>query len=421
MVSKFSAGGGSAFGRKPISISLSPNVQKDDVVLALKLLFQPWKWKQGSAIKEFEQDFAKYLGVRHAFSFNSGRSTLYAILKALNLPQGSDVVLQAFTCNAVPNPVLWAGLNPIYVDVAKDFNANMEQLNVKCQLSNVAIVQHTFGLPTDTESIVRQNPGTTVIEDCAHALGAETNGKKVGTFGRAGFFSFSRDKVISCVYGGMAVTNDDELGKKLQGLQKEFGMPGLVWGKQQILHPILLHFIILPLYNFIDLGKLFLIFSQCLHILSKAVSWKEKRGLKPDYFPKAMPNALAVLARHQFNKLEAFNAHRKEIAEFYYKELTGTQFVLPKKENNIFLWLAVQHPKSLEILYEAWHTEKILLGDWYRQVIDPFDTKLEKMKYTPGSCSNAEYLAKRTLNLPTHINISMEDAKRIANFLKKWR
>src|SRR5438105_4323618 len=96
---------------KPISISLSPNVQRDDILVVLKLLFQPWKWKNGSAIKKFEQEFAKYLGVKYAFSFNSGRSSLYAILKALELEWGSDVLLQAFTCNAVPNPVLWAGLN----------------------------------------------------------------------------------------------------------------------------------------------------------------------------------------------------------------------------------------------------------------------------------------------------------------------
>ena len=374
------------------------------MVLALKLLFQPWKWKNGLAIKTFENNFAKYLGVKYAFSFNSGRSALYAILKALNLPKGSDVKLQAFTCNAVVNPILWAGLSPIYVDCATDFNAE----------SKIDIVQHTFGLPN--EKLLNQN----VIEDCAHALGAEINGRKVGTFGKAGFFSFSRDKVISCVYGGMAVTNDDELGKKLEALQIEFGMPSNFWTRQQIMHPVLLHFFILPLYNFLDLGKVFLVASQWFHILSKAVSWQEKRGLRPDYFPKALPNALAIMAQHQFNKLEKFNAHRKKIAEFYYQELSGTNFVLPKKENNIFLRFAVQHPKAIEILYEAWHHEKILLGDWYTTPIAPDDTKMEEMKYVAGSCPNAEWLAKRTLNLPTHINISMNDARRIINFLKKF-
>jgi dTDP-4-amino-4,6-dideoxygalactose transaminase len=389
---------------KPISISLSPNVQRDDLLVALTLLFQPWKWKNGSAIKKFEQEFAKYLGVKYAFSFNSGRSSLYAILKALDLPQGSDVLLQAFTCNAVPNPVLWAGLNPVYVDCGNDFNAE----------DNVDIVQHTFGLPN--EKALNEN----VIEDCAHALGAEINGQKVGTFGKAGFFSFSRDKVISSVYGGMAVTNDDALGKKLEALQKEFGMPSLFWTRQQIMHPILLWFIILPLYNFINLGKALLVLSQVTHVLSKAVSWQEKRGLKPDYFPKTLPNALAIMAHHQFKKLETFNVHRKQIAEFYYQELAGTKFILPKKENNIFLRFAVQHPEATEILYEAWHNENILLGDWYTTPIAPDDTNMEQMKYKPGTCLNAEYLAKRTLNLPTHINVSMDDAKRIINFLKKW-
>ena len=81
---------------------------------------------------------------------------------------------------------------------------------------------------------------------------------------------------------------------------------------------------------------------------------------------------------------------------------------------------AITHPNAVEILYEAWHKENMLLGDWYRGPVDPHDTKLEEMKYTPGSCPNAEYLAKRTLNLPTHINISMADAQRIVNFLKKY-
>ncbi len=429
---------------KPISISLSPNVEKDDVSLALKLIFQPWKWKRGEAIKNFENQFKNYLGVKYAFSFNSGRSSLYAILKTLDLPEGSDILLQAFTCNAVPNPILWAKLNPIYVDCDKNFNIDTEDLKKKINYSPirtnkriVLVVQHTFGLPANMDEVMKiaKENNFIVIEDCAHALGAELNTQqvlrignhstslragKVGTFGKVAFFSFSRDKVISCVYGGMAVTNDDEIGQKLEQLQKEFGQPSRFWIFQQLLHPILLNFIILPIYNFFDLGKVFLVLSQWFHILSKAVSWQEKRGLKPDYFPKALPNALALMAQNQFNKLEKFNVHRKKIAEFYYNELKDTKFILPQKNNNIFLRFPVQHPKAHEIIYEAWHKENILLGDWYTTVIAPDDTKLDEMKYEVGSCPNAERLAKTTLNLPTHINISIKDAQRIINFLKKF-
>lgn len=426
---------------KPISISLSPNVEKDDVRLALWMIFQPWKWKKGLAVKQLEDNFKKYLGVnpvrngisngvKYAFAFNSGRSAFYAILKALNFPAESEVLMQAFTCNAVPNPVLWAGLKPVYVDCNKnDFNIDINDLKSKISNKNkVLVVQHTFGQPAnmDEVSTITKENNLILIEDCAHALGSEFNGQKVGTFGRASFFSFGRDKVISCVYGGMATTNDDVIGKKLEELQKQFGKPSLCWISQQILHPIILSYIILPIYNFLDLGKIFLVLSQGLHILSKAVSWKEKKGKKPDYFPKAMPNALAVMAQNQFNKLEKFNKRRQELAKFYYENLQNTKFILPPKiENtkNIFLRFFVrQDPKGTpahEIIYQAWHKENILIGDWYTTVIAPFDTDLKSMGYEINSCPAAENLAKITFNLPTHVNISQKDAQRIVDFLKK--
>ena len=410
---------------KPISISLSPNVQKDDVRLALKLIFQPWKWKNGKAIKRLEDQFKKYLGVKYAFSFNSGRSAFFAILKAVEQEKASDALLQAVTCNAVPNPSLWAGLKPIYVDCRNDYNIDVEDLKKKITLNtNVLVVQHTFGLPANMNDILKlaKENNITVIEDCAHALGAEFEGKKLGTMGKAGFFSFSRDKVISCVYGGMAVTNDDQIGKKLEELQKQWGKPSLFWTRQQLVHPIILSYIILPLYSFLDLGKIVLILSQWIHLLSKAVSWKEKRGLKPDYFPKALPNALALMAERQFGKLHLFYDHRHELSQYYYQELQNTAFVLPDmRQKQSFLRFVVQHPKAHDIIYTAWHKENMLIGDWYTTAIAPDDTSMEEMKYEEGSCKNAEALAKITLNLPTHINISMKDAKRIVDFLKKYK
>lgn len=421
---------------KPISISLSPNVERDDVELALKLIFQPWKWKRVEAIKRFEEKFKNYLGVKYAFSFNSGRTSLFAILKSLELPKDSDILLQAFTCNAVPNPILWAGLNPVYVDCNKEsFNIDIDNLRSKISSKSKAlIVQHTFGMPANMDEIIQiaNENNLILIEDCAHSLGAEWKDRKIGTFGKAAFFSFSRDKVISCVYGGVAVTNDEKIGESLRQAQAEFGMPNRFWIFQQLLHPIILNFLILPLYKFFDLGKILLVFSQWIHILSKAVHWKEKRGLKPNYFPRRLPNALALMAENQFLKLERFNNHRKKIAEFYHRGLSNTKFVLPQDlpgGRGIFLRFTVCHSKAHQILYEAWHKENMLLGDWYTTPIAPGDTKLDKVKYQLGSCPAAENLSKETLNLPTHINISLQpnpgetvsDAERIINFLKQWK
>ncbi|MFH1401945.1 MAG: aminotransferase class I/II-fold pyridoxal phosphate-dependent enzyme [Parcubacteria group bacterium] len=411
---------------RPISISLSPNTEKDDILLAFSLLWQPWRWKGNSSINsgqvvDLENEFINYLGVKYAISFNSGRSSLMAILNSLNLEKGSEILLQAFTCNAVPNPVIWSGLKPIYVDASEQtFNIDAEDLRKKITpRSKAVIVQHTFGLPAEMDEIQKicQENNLILIEDCAHSFGAEYQDKKVGTLGKVSFFSFSRDKVISSVYGGMVATNDDQLAKKIKEYQERIDFPSYFWIKQQLLHPVLMNWLVLPTYSIF--GKYLLVLFQWLHILSKAVHWKEKRGRKPGYFPKRMPNALAALALNQFKKLERFNNHRKEIAYFYRKELLETSFGLSADSEQIYLRFAIKHPRAHEIIKFAWKNN-LLIGDWYTSPIAPCDTRIEKMQYMPGSCPVAEKLTKITLNLPTHINISIKEAKKIIKFIKKY-
>lgn len=410
---------------KPISISLSPNTEKDDILLAFKLLFQPWQWKRSKekSSEKLEEEFKKYLGVKYAISFNSLRSAFLIGLKSLNLKEGDEVLLQVFTCTAAASPIIWAGLKPVYVDCdERTFNIDLEDLKRKITpKSRAVVVQHTFGLPADLDEILEicQKNNLILIEDCAHSLGATYKGKKVGTFGKISFFSFSRDKVISSVYGGMAVTNDGELAKKMREYQEKIGYPSYFWIFQQLLHPILMNYLILPSYSIF--GKYLLILFQWLNILSKAVHWKEKRGLKPDYFPKRLPDALALLALKQFKKLEKFNNHRKEIANFYFNELKNLKsFQLPLNppdREQIFLRFTIKHSKAHQIIKRAWQ-KNLLIGDWYDLVIAPHDTKLDKMQYKIGNCPKAEKLSKKTFNLPTHINISQNEVQKIIHFLK---
>jgi dTDP-4-amino-4,6-dideoxygalactose transaminase len=199
-----------------------------------------------------------------------------------------------------------------------------------------------------------------------------------------------------------------------------------------------MNYLILPTYRI--LGKYLLILFQWFQILSKAVHWREKRGLRPGYFPKRLPNALAVLALNQFKKLERFNNHRKEIAEIYRKELKeeakpssltratakgeeedlSSSLELPQEKEQIYLRFAVKHPKAHEIIKKAWQ-KNILIGDWYTSPIAPHDTKLNKLQYQLGSCPKAEKLSRETFNLPTHINISQREAKKIIGFLESWK
>lgn len=431
--------------KKPIFVSLSPNIERDDLWLALRLLFWPWQWKrrmfrvthskhllkgignQESATVNLENQVKEYLGVRHASAFNSGRSAFMAILKGLALPRGSEILLQGFTCNAAVNPIRWAGLKPVFVDIdEKTFNIDPNDLERKVKPeSKMVVVQHTFGLPADIDKIlgICQRHRLILIEDCAHSLGGAYLGQKLGTFGRAAFFSFGRDKIISSVYGGVAVTNDPALAEKIRDFQANLSSPSYFWVFQQLLHPLLTRTLVMPLYRLDGLGRICLGFLQKIRVLSKAVHKKEKKGGRPLYFPKEMPAALALLALHQLKKLERFNSHRQKIASFYDSEFkkAGGLSLPPRDFDRLYLCysLLIDGKETDDILRKA-RRKKIFLDDgWRKAVVVPPDTDQQKMGYQPGSCPRAEKVAQKIINLPTHINISLKDSQRIATFFNK--
>jgi len=414
----------------PIFTSLSPNTERDDIVLALKLIFQPWKWRKGDKIKELEQEFKNYLGRDYVISFNSGRSAFLAILDALDIKLGDEVLLQGFTCNSAVNPILKKGAKPVFVDIDDALNLDPNDLRKKISSRSKAVmVQHSFGWPAQMDEIVKiaRENNLFLIEDCAHSLGARYQGGLCGSFGDAAFFSFGRDKVISSVFGGLVVTNDDELGKKIIAFQEKIKYPSNPWIFQQLLHPILTNYFVIPIYGLSAcLGKLVLGVFHKLLILSKAVYGKEKRGEFVKQFPKRFPNALAILALNQFEKLERFNRHRKEMADFYQKELKGTGFILPfdkigNEVKPVFMRYPVLTDLDTDEILKLTRKKRIFLDDgWRKAPIVPFDTDLGKMNYQLGSCPKAERVAQSIINLPTHINISPKQAKSIVEFIKSY-
>jgi len=422
---------------KPISISLSPNTEKDDIDLALKLILNPGEWKirvnprsypRKSASTILEEEFKKYLGVKYAISFNSGRSALMAILKAIEIKKDDEVLLQAFTCNSAVNPILNLVAKPVFVDIDETLNLDPKDLKKKItEKSKAVMIQHTFGWPAKIDEIseVCKKYNLYLIEDCAHSLGAKYKDRFCGNFGDVSFFSFGRDKIISSVFGGIAVTNDKKIGERIKEFQEKLDFPSNFWIFQQLLHPILTNYLILPAYGLNSaLGRIILGLFHILKILSKGVYKKEKKGKIPKYFPKKFSNALAILALNQFKKLERFNEHRREIANFYEDELKNTKFILPlaKSRENItptFMRYPILTNLDPEKILREARKRKIYLDDgWRKTPIVPPDTKIDKMKYILGSCPKVEEIVPKIFNLPTHINISKEDAKKIIEFLK---
>ena len=403
----------------PIAISLSPNSQKDDIWQAFKTIFQPWIWKNGSSITLVEEWFKDFLGTNSIVMFNSGRSALFAILKAFDISAGDEVLLQAFTCVAVPNAILWAGAKPVYVDIDESLNIDpglMEKsINNK---TKAIIVQHTFGIPAQINLIkqIAQKYNLVLIEDCAHSLGAEFAGVKVGKFGDAAVFSFGRDKVISSVFGGTATIKSKfkMQNSKLKKHHDKLRYPNSFWIFQQLLHPLVFA-IILPLYN-LNLGKLILFGMQKLKLLSYPVYEQEKSGVKPEVFPRRFPNALAQLALLQLKKLGKFNKAREDNASYYYRQLGKLSTItLPVKiKGSIYLRFNILISKAEKLLSLA-KERGILLGSWYRNIVDPIGVDYVKVGYKIGQCPKAEQVAQLSVNLPTYPRLTNSDLKSVVD------
>lgn len=405
--------------RRPIAISLAPNLEKKDTLLALKLAFAPWMFLRGSCVRSLEQWFRQYFNVTTAVAFNSGRSSLFAILKAVGIGKGNEVAIQSFTCVSVPNSIIWLGAKPVYVDITSALTMSPEDLERKITKKTKAIiVQHTFGIPSKLKEILRiaRKHKLFIIEDCAHTIGGDYKGGKLGLFGDAALFSLGRDKAFSSVFGGIAITNNKVLGEKLRLFKRNLEYPSFFWVFQQLFHPIAF-WVILPLYNIFSLGKIILVLLQKVHLLSFPVSLEEKEGRsKP--FLKKLPNALACLALLQLKRINEFNSKREEITEFYLKELRELDLPLPYENIAPLLRFPLLIEKRDRVM-QVFAKKRIYLGKWYSEIVDPRGVNFKQIFYQKGSCPNAEFIAKKIINLPTYSAMTISEAQKVISLLKQ--
>jgi perosamine synthetase len=192
----------------------------------------------GPHVAAFEQAFAVRLGGVYAVSASYGRMAFFYILKALDLPAGGEVIFPALTFWVMPEMARVTGLTPVFVDIDPvTFNMTAGGLARAITPRTVAIVPtHLWGLPCDMDEIVAiaKARGIAVIEDCAHALGAEYRGRPVGTLGDAAIFSFQMLKPLNAYGGGMAVTRERELGARVADLARSEPHPDVATVKDRL-------------------------------------------------------------------------------------------------------------------------------------------------------------------------------------------
>lgn len=189
-----------------------------------------WISSRGEYIQEFENKFAEFCGVRYGVSVMNGTCALHLALASLGIGKGDEVIVPTLTFVATANAVVYTGAKPVFVDSHPDYWCiNPEKIEEKITKRTKAIIPvHLYGHPADMDAImeIAKRDNLYVIEDAAEAHGAEYKGKKVGSIGDIGCFSFYGNKIITTGEGGMIISNDREFVEKAkllrnQGMSKE--------------------------------------------------------------------------------------------------------------------------------------------------------------------------------------------------------
>lgn len=182
-----------------------------------------WISSNGKYLERFESEFAEFCGVKHAMACSNGTVALHLALRALDMGPGDEVIVPALTFVATANAVVYCGATPVFADVdPKTWNidpAHVESLIGKHTKAIIPV--HLFGLPADMERIAElaSQHGIAVIEDAAEAHGARYRGKRAGSLGTLGTFSFYGNKILTTGEGGMVTTNDDTLAAQVRLLK----------------------------------------------------------------------------------------------------------------------------------------------------------------------------------------------------------
>lgn len=173
---------------------------------------------RGTKVKAFEQEMAKFYGVKHCVACSHGSAAVHTALKTLHLEPGDEVITTPITDMGGIAPILYENLVPVFADIdPRTFNLSAETIQARLtQRTRAIIVVHLFGNPCDMDPIMElaKSRNIAVIEDCAQAYLATYKGRLVGTIGNIGAFSMQQGKHITCGEGGFVITNDDNLARQ---------------------------------------------------------------------------------------------------------------------------------------------------------------------------------------------------------------
>jgi dTDP-4-amino-4,6-dideoxygalactose transaminase len=356
-----------------------------EVSTAVVELLASGRYIGGPPVESFEQKFAAYHGVTDCVACNSGTDALFLALRALGIGAGDEVITTPFTFVATAEVISAVGAKPVFVDIDEtSFNLDLQQVEAAITPKTKAIIPvHLFGQPVDMTRLmaIAEAHNVAVIEDCAQSTGASWDGKKVGSIGHVGCFSFYPTKNLgACGDGGAITTNDPELAARVR-IIKEHGQ------RQR--------------YQYEEIGV-----------------------------NSRLDAIQAVILQIKLPLLDTWNQQRQAIATYYQKFLSQIPGIIPPQElaGGVSVW----NQYTIRVLTEgrngtsAAHRESVRNSLQEKKVGSmvyyPYPLHLQPvyqyLGYKPGQLPVAEQACNEVLSLPMFPELTTQQQDQVIYALK---
>jgi len=356
-----------------------PTITEKEIEYVMQAVKSGWVSSLGEFITKFEEEFAKFVGTQYALTVSNGTVGLHLALVSLGIKEGDEVIVPDLTFIATANAVKYTGATPVFADIDKEtWCISFKDIERKITPRTKAIIPvHLYGHPADMDPImeIAKKYNLYVIEDCAEAHGAEYKGKKVGSIGHCGVFSFYGNKIITTGEGGMITTNDEKLYERAKYLRD--------------------------------------------HAMNKEKRyWHTEIG-----YNYRMTNIQAALGLAQLERIEEIINRKRQIFEWYKDGLANLENIKlnPEKEwaKNVF-WMVC-------LINENFDEEKRnnFMKKLKEKGIDtrPFfyPCSMMSMYKKDGFINPVSYeIYKKGINLPSSYNLTFEDVSYICRTIKEF-
>ena len=381
-----------AFGDASIKVPfIIPEITKNDKNAVLNAL-NSRLLTDGPKLRKFESIFAKFTGAKFAIGVSNGTAALHLSLKALGIGKGSEVIIPDITFVATASSVLLTGATPVLADVDENLNILIPSIKKSITSRTKAIIPvHFAGKPckiNEITSIARKNR-ISIIEDCAHAIGARVNSKHVGIFGQAGCFSFYPTKNFTTIEGGMVVTNSKNIA------------------------------------DFVRYAR--------NHGITKTLTSRFSSGKPWDYDIKnsgynyRLDEIRASLGINQIKRVKKMNLLRKKAADYYNKKLEDIEGVIvPGKSigvEHVHHLYVIRITRKYGITRDMLFQKLLKIGIRTSVHYKPLHmfTIFKKMAKIIDSLSNSVHVYSQILSLPLYPSISKKQQDLVINNIKKYK